>query len=169
MPKGTPARLIVSPGRCWLPDGWRAWGWTVQLYATMSRGSWGMGDLRDLAALRDWSVEAGAGFLLINPLHAVAPTFPQEASPYLPTSRRFRNPIYICVEDVDGYDADVAAVTAGHRAEVTDLDLIDRDRVWQTKRTALRKIFDATVVARSGLRRLARAAEANPSSSSAAG
>src|SRR5262245_31363823 len=25
--------LVVSPGRCWLPEGWRAWGWTVQLYA----------------------------------------------------------------------------------------------------------------------------------------
>jgi 4-alpha-glucanotransferase len=137
-------RLIVSPGRCWLPEDWRAWGWTVQLYATMSRGSWGIGDLRDLGALRDWSRSAGAGFLLVNPMHAVAPTFPQEASPYLPTSRRYRNPIYLSVEDVDGFDPDVAAMTAGHRAEIADLDEIDRDRVWQTKRQALRQIFDAT-------------------------
>src|ERR687898_1866193 len=37
--------LVVSPGRCWLPEGWRAWGWTLQLYATRSRHSWGIGDL----------------------------------------------------------------------------------------------------------------------------
>lgn len=141
---GQTRSLIVSPGRCWLPDGWRAWGWTVQLYATMSRDSWGIGDLHDLGTLRDWSLDAGAGFLLVNPLHAVAPTSPQEASPYLPTSRRFRNPIYLSVEDVAGYDADVAASTSGRRAEIVDLDTIDRDRVWQTKRAALRQIFDRT-------------------------
>ena len=25
-PDGRERRLIVSPGRCWLPEGWRAWG-----------------------------------------------------------------------------------------------------------------------------------------------
>ena len=31
-PDGHRRRLIVSPGRCWLPED-RAWGWAVQLYA----------------------------------------------------------------------------------------------------------------------------------------
>jgi 4-alpha-glucanotransferase len=78
---GRRRRLIVSPGKCWLPDGWRAWGWALQLYATRSRSSWGMGDLGDLRRVREWSESLDAGFLLVNPLHAVAPTFPQEASP----------------------------------------------------------------------------------------
>ena len=99
--EGRRRRLIVSPGRCWLPDD-RAWGWAVQLYATRSRASWGIGDLADLRAVRRMAADQGAGFLLINPLHAVAPTPGQEASPYLPATRRFRNPIYLRVSEVPG-------------------------------------------------------------------
>ena len=101
--EGRRRRLIVSPGRCWLPDD-RAWGWAVQLYATRSRASWGIGDLADLRAVRRMAADQGAGFVLINPLHAVAPTPGQEASPYLPATRRFRNPIYLRVAEVPGAD-----------------------------------------------------------------
>ena len=69
----------------------------MQLYATRSRASWGIGDLADLRAVRRMAADQGAGFVLINPLHAVAPTAGQEASPYLPATRRFRNPIYLRV------------------------------------------------------------------------
>src|SRR5687768_8830989 len=78
--------VVVSPRRCHLPDGWRAWGWAVQLYASRSRGSWGIGDLRDLTTIADWAAtEHGAGFVMVNPLHAAAPGVPQEPSPYSPT------------------------------------------------------------------------------------
>jgi len=123
-------RIIVSPGRCWLPEGWRAWGLTVQVYAARSRRSSGMGDLADLRTIREWSQRRGAGFVLINPLHAVAPTFPQEASPYLPATRRFRNPIYLRVE---GLSQDPVEAEAGRE--------IDRDAVWLAKRTALEAQF----------------------------
>ena len=133
--------LIVSPGRCWLPEGWRAWGWTVQLYAARSTVSWGFGDLGDLRSIREWAQAAGAGFLLVNPLHAVAPTRVQEPSPYLPASRRFRNPLYLRIEDVPGADlVDLDAARAEGRA-LCDLPLIDRDAVWQIKRAALQQIF----------------------------
>lgn len=135
--------LIVSPGRCWLPKGWRAWGWTVQLYAAHSKSSWGIGDLGDLRSLRDWAADSGAGFLLVNPLHAVSPTYPQEPSPYLPATRRFRNPLYLRVEDVQGADAvDLAATGAAGRS-LCELPLIDRDAVWRIKRAVLQQIFTA--------------------------
>ncbi len=119
--------LIVSPGRCYQPDGERrAWGWAVQLYATRSAGSQGIGDLTDLRTIREWAEGLGAGFLMINPLHAVAPTLPQERSPYLPATRRWRNPVYL---RVDG-------LTAGPSDE-----LIDRDAVWRAKRSALAAEF----------------------------
>jgi 4-alpha-glucanotransferase len=127
-----PRRLIVSPGRCWLPDGCRAWGWTVQLYAARSRSGAGIGDLADLAAIREWAEGLGAGFLLVNPLHAVAPTLPQEASPYLPATRRFRNPIYL---RVDGVEVDAQEQDPGA--------LIDRDAVWQAKLAALEQTYAA--------------------------
>ena len=49
---GRTRRLIVSPGRCWLPEGWRAWGWAVQLYAARSRPAGGSATCADLAAIR---------------------------------------------------------------------------------------------------------------------
>ncbi len=141
-------RLIVSPGRCHLPEGWRAWGWAAQLYATRSRDSWGMGDLADLARLGRWSTdELGAGFVLINPIHATAPTLPQQPSPYSPTSRRFRNPIYLHVEDVPGAAAllgaggELDALATAGRALDGD-PRIDRDAVWRLKLAALALIWD---------------------------
>src|SRR4051794_36602071 len=102
--EGRRRRLIVSPGRCWLPDQ-RTWGWAVQLYAVRSRGSRGIGDLADLRAIRTMAQAQGAGFLLITPLHAVAPTPQQEATPYLPAPRRFLNPVYLRVGEVPGAEA----------------------------------------------------------------
>lgn len=135
--------LVVSPGRCWLPHDWRAWGWTVQLYATRSRASWGIGDLADLRAVREWGQRLDAGFLLVNPLHAVAPTMPQEDSPYLPVTRRFRNPLYLRVEDVPGADrVDLSELEEAGR-ELSRRRLIDRNAVWRLKSAALGRILAA--------------------------
>ncbi|NUS58700.1 MAG: 4-alpha-glucanotransferase [Streptomycetaceae bacterium] len=92
----TPARLAPPPGR--------TWGFMVQLYSLLSRRSWGLGDLADLADLAGWSARRhGAGFVLVNPLHAASPVPPVEPSPYLPVSRRFTDPMYIRVEAVPEY------------------------------------------------------------------
>ncbi|MGY1847173.1 MULTISPECIES: 4-alpha-glucanotransferase [unclassified Blastococcus] len=139
-PEGRRRRLIVSPGRCWLPED-RAWGWAVQLYAARGRDSWGIGDLGDLRALRQMADEQGAGFLLINPLHAVAPIAQQEASPYLPATRRFRNPIYLRVDEVPGADAVDLEADAGRA--LSEGPLIDRDAIWARKREVLMRIFFA--------------------------
>jgi 4-alpha-glucanotransferase len=139
-PEGRRRRLIVSPGRCWLPDD-RAWGWAVQLYATRSRASWGIGDLADLRAVRRMAADQGAGFLLINPLHAVAPTAGQEASPYLPATRRFRNPLYLRIAEVPGADAVDLEDDAGRA--LSERPLIDRDAIWARKREVLMRIFFA--------------------------
>lgn len=144
LPDGRERPLVVSPGRCVLPDNWRAWGWAVQLYAARSRRSWGIGDLADLKTLREWSQDIGAGFLLVNPLHAVALTTPIESSPYLPATRRFRNPLYLAVEQVaEATSVDISAARLQGRA-LNDEPLIDRDAVWRVKREALWQIFSAT-------------------------
>jgi 4-alpha-glucanotransferase len=140
-PDGRERRLIVSPGRCWLPEGWRGWGWAVQLYATRGRDSWGIGDLGDLRTVREFAQAQGAGFVLVNPLHAVAPTEGQEDSPYLPATRRFRNPVYLRIADVPG--ADAVDVEADAVRALNDGELIDRDAVWALKRRVLQRVFDA--------------------------
>ena len=135
---GIERRLVVSPGRCWQPER-QAWGWAVQLYAARSTASWGIGDLGDLRTLRTWTERCGGGFVLVNPLHAVAPTTPQEASPYLPATRRFRNPLYLRVEEVPGFAEDDVDVEEVRR--VAAEPLVDRDAVWAIKCAALEAAY----------------------------
>lgn len=79
----------------------RRWGLIAQLYAVRSPRSWGVGDFGDLADLAAVAGRThGADYVLVNPVHAAEPRPPVEASPYLPTSRRFANPLYIRVENI---------------------------------------------------------------------
>lgn len=131
--------------RCPLPP--RTWGWTAQLYGVRSAASWGHGDFADLARLAADSAADGAGFVLVNPLHAVRPGLPQEPSPYFPASRRFLNPLYLAVEELP----EVALLDADTRQEVlalgtearvlNDASLIDRDAIYRAKDRALRLLF----------------------------
>ncbi len=143
------AALIVTPDWLGLPErlgARRAWGLATQLYSVRSHQSWGIGDLTDLADLAVWSASRhGADYVLVNPLHAAAPTVPMEPSPYLPTSRRFVNPLYLRVEAIPEF------AELGKRGRVRQLrsdvqrragrtDAVDRDRAWAAKRAALQLV-----------------------------
>lgn len=142
---GEAVPTVVAPRRCFLPPTLRAWGWAAQLYAARSRTSWGIGDLGDLRSIADWSARHGAGLVLLNPLHATAPTLPQERSPYLPSSRRFRNPLYLRIEEVPGAGA-LGSRLEGMSSAGRDLNrdpLIDRDAIFRLKMEALEAIWKA--------------------------
>ncbi len=142
---GAPTRVIVTPGRCYLPDDLREWVLTVQLPACRSRSSWGMGDAGDLARIGAWARDHGAGMVAINPLHAPLPLPHVEPSPYYPSSRRWRNPLYIRVDDVPGAagDAEVARMAAEAR-RLNRVPLVDRDAAWALKQRALERIWSLT-------------------------
>jgi 4-alpha-glucanotransferase len=144
------AVLAVVPARVPVPPGLgRAWGWMVQLYAVRSAGSWGLGDYADLAELAGWSGrEFGAGVLLVNPLHAVAPAGPVQNSPYYPASRRFSSPLYLRPELLPEYGA-APEIVRGRVDELADgfeaggdaHTRIDRDAAWAAKLAALELLF----------------------------
>jgi len=145
--------LVVTPPWVGIPERLgtsRRWGLATQLYSVRSAGSWGTGDLTDLADLGVWAgVAHGADYVLVNPLHAAEPVAPMEPSPYLPTSRRFANPLYLRPERIPEYvglarreqkAAQKAAQTA--RAKIAGAAArIDRDSAWTAKRTTLREVF----------------------------
>ncbi|WP_329255565.1 4-alpha-glucanotransferase [Actinoallomurus sp. NBC_01490] len=142
------APLLVAPPRA--PDpGTRAWGFMAQLYSARSRGSWGLGDLADLRSLARWSAEdLGAGFVLVNPLHAGEPAAPIRPSPYLPMSRRYTSPLYLRPEDVPEYAAAgpdlrrrVDGLAAPARARDHTAGALDRDAVWAAKGAALELLY----------------------------
>ena len=142
---GRRTRLIISPGRCHLPPDLKAWGFAVQLYSVRSAKSWGMGDLGDLKELGRWSSrDLGAGILMVNPLHAALPVVPQQPSPYYPSSRLYRNPIYLRIEDVPGASAmgSQLARTRAALAERGAPSRIDRDAVFKLKMAALEQLWN---------------------------
>ncbi|MGV0836509.1 4-alpha-glucanotransferase [Mycolicibacterium thermoresistibile] len=142
--------LIVSPGTLRLPqplDTGRAWGLATQLYSVGSERSWGTGDLIDLTDLAVWSgCRHGAGFILVNPLHAAAPVTPMEPSPYLPTSREFVNPLYLRPEAIPEFAyvrgrARIRKSRLAVQARAARAELIDRDAAWRAKRAALQAVY----------------------------
>ena len=144
--------LVVTPSRLTTTAelaGRRVWGLMAQLYSVRSSRSWGIGDLDDLADLAALTgAEYDAGFILINPLHAAEPVPPLEPSPYLPTTRRFFNPLYIRVEDVPEYgylpgEARAAAEESAKTLGAANLSaaLLDRNASYAAKLAALEQIF----------------------------
>lgn len=138
---GSEVTVVVAPRS--LPRPPRSWGWMVQLYALRSNGSWGIGDLADLGEFAGLAGAGGADVVLLNPLHAMTPVRPVEASPYSPSSRRFANPLYLRVEDTEEY----LAAEPGVRLEVdavrpsSDVELINYDAVWESKLAALELLW----------------------------
>jgi 4-alpha-glucanotransferase len=112
---GAPDRclLIISPPQCYEPAsiaaGRRLWGIAVQLYTLRSRENWGIGDFNDLRMLIRWVASHGAGFIGLNPLHALAPADPGRCSPYSASSRHFLNVLYISVPLVPEFQDCAAA------------------------------------------------------------
>ena len=143
----TSCPVVVTPDVLELPEALRrgrSWGYQTQLYSARSSHSWGVGDIADLAELSSYAAAQGAGWVLVNPLAAAQPVPPMEASPYLPTTRRFVNPLYLRVEDV----REVAYLSPADRELVrrlgesvqgadTDPGEIDRDATWAAKSKAL--------------------------------
>lgn len=144
------ASLIVSPATLPVPPrlgAHRSWGLATQLYSVRSERSWGVGDLTDLTDLAVWSATRhSAGFVLVNPLHAAAPAPPMEPSPYLPTSRRFVNPLYLRPEAIPEYSelrhrGRLRRARTEVQARARRTPLIDRDAAWRAKRAALATIY----------------------------
>jgi 4-alpha-glucanotransferase len=140
---GAERLVITGPGRCHLPHGLRGWGWAVQLAATRSRQSWGIGDLADLRRLGDWSVAHGGSFLAVSPLGAPNPGPTPEASPYYPSTRRFGNPLHLRIEQIPGA-TDVDELARAGRA-LGEERLIDRGRVLGLKLAALERTWAAGI------------------------
>lgn len=139
------ARLIVSPGVCYLPQRLQLWGWSAQLYALRSARSWGIGDFTDLRELGQWSArELGAGLIMVNPLQAALPIIPQEPSPYSPSSRRYLNPLYLRIEEIPGADLlapELRRLAAGG-SELNREASIDRDAAFKLKKDALDQLWN---------------------------
>ena len=105
-----------------------------------------MGDLADLRRLAAWSAGLGAGALLVSPLGATNPAPDPEPSPYYPSSRRFRDPLYLAIENVPGYRflaSELAPLARAGRA-LNSSSAIVRSEVRRHKLAALERLWRAS-------------------------
>lgn len=97
--------LIIAPQACYTPpemvEGKKLWGASIQLYCLKSQSNWGIGDFSDLKVLLKKTKDNGGDFIGLNPIHALAPSQPENGSPYSPSSRKWLNLLYADLEAID--------------------------------------------------------------------
>jgi len=102
--------LIITPSACFTPQamqqGKKIWGTSVQLYCIKSENNWGIGDFSDLKKLLEQTAAHGGDFIGLNPIHALSPALPNNASPYSPSSRKWLNILYTDLTSVDEFKSD---------------------------------------------------------------
>lgn len=103
-----PARWTICPSRahfpCELDSGRKIAGVAAALYGVRSRDNWGVGDFSDLRKIIDWACDGlGVDLVGLNPLHALFNRAPYSISPYMPSSRLFRNVVYLDVAGMDHF------------------------------------------------------------------
>lgn len=131
--------VICAPEHLPVPN-W-GWGWQVQLYASRTRDSWGIGDFRDLALICRIARGQGATCVQVSPVHASAPIDEPQDSPYSPASRSFLNLLHVAPGIVPGAErVDLSDLSQAGR-NLNEERLIDRSAVWKLKRTALERIW----------------------------
>jgi 4-alpha-glucanotransferase len=102
-PRFATQRFVMAPRTMFQPEealGSReVFGILANLYSLRGASGFGHGHFGDLAALARFAGGAGAAFVGLNPLHAV-PNRGQAFAPYSPSSRMYRNVLYLDPEAV---------------------------------------------------------------------
>lgn len=114
----------------------RTWGVVAALYGLQSERNNGLGDFEDLAHLGEILGAQGAGFLGINPVHALGWADAATISPYSPTHRGFVNTNHIALDRIP----DVPALGSLQQARN---EFIDYATFGAHHRAALRAAFEA--------------------------
>jgi 4-alpha-glucanotransferase len=145
--------MIVAPERAFGGDFDRGWLLAVQLYSVRSSRNWGIGDFTDLADLVRLAKQLGADGVGLNPLHVLFDDHPADCSPYSPNSRLFLNPLYIDVEAIPEFSADLVSDAAATAARLREGDRVPYADMAALKWLALRAAFNSFVTSASAVRR----------------
>jgi 4-alpha-glucanotransferase len=144
---------IVCPPNAYAPpvfeEGKKLAGIAVALYGIRSETNWGIGDFSDLAKIIDWAAnDLSVDVVGLNPLHALFNRRPYNSSPYLPSSRLFRNFIYLDVPGIQDANSSAAIRSLLNSVEIQqetqklrDEEHVNYEEVSALKLRVLRKIF----------------------------
>lgn len=144
--------LISVPPTCYrspvLEGDGKVWGAAVRLYGVRSARNWGIGDYTDLKGIVEQLGQRGAAIVGVNPLHALFPHDPGQANPYRPSSRLFKNLLYLDVEAIEDFRECDAARSLVRSASfqsrlkaLRDAELVDYAGVAAAKYEVLETLF----------------------------
>lgn len=148
----TSMSLIITPTSCFTPkemrDGKKIWGTSVQLYCIKSENNWGIGDFSDLKLLLKNMAANGGDFIGLNPIHALSPAFPNNTSPYSPSSRKWLNILYSDLTIIEEFKSDSVVQDKVNKQTfkdklnaLRDTDWVDYEGVTHLKLAVLRDLF----------------------------
>src|SRR6185312_7764926 len=100
-------------------------GVLVPLFSIPSRGSWGIGEIPDLARFASWLDSAGCDFVQLLPVNEMADG---QNSPYSAMSAMAIDPLYISLSEVEEF-----AAAGGEQS----LDQADRARLEEARRSRM--------------------------------
>jgi len=148
-----PCIWIVCPAKAYMPPdlqaGRRVAGVGLALYGVRSETNWGVGDFSDLKKIIDWAhEELNVDFIGLNPLHALFNKRPLTSSPYLPSSRLFRNFIYLDVPGMEDFSGSIKALTLAESPQtrrkihaLRDEKQVNYEEISALKLLILREVF----------------------------
>lgn len=146
-------RWSICPAQAYLPpelhDERTIAGVACALYGVRSSTNWGIGDFADLTRIIDWAADdLGVDLVGLNPLHALFNRAPYNISPYMPSSRFFRNPIYLDVPGMAHFQESVPAKILVERPETSALierlrhaETVQYEEVAKLKLQILHEVF----------------------------
>lgn len=152
-PQSAEILLFICPKRAYLPPpleaGRRIAGIGLALYGVRSSKNWGIGDFADLKKVIDWAVDdLKVDFVGLNPLHALFNRRPFNHSPYNPSSRLFRNYIYLDVPSIPDFAASPSAAGlatdpefTGKIIELRNEEHVNYEEVARLKLEVLRELY----------------------------
>jgi glycogen operon protein len=127
-----------------LAQGKRVYGLTSHLYALRHENNDGIGDLETLARFCEASGKLGGSLAGINPLHHMFTDDRSRVSPYQPSDRRFIDPIYIGLHNLQKRFGPSAKQKRYERelSRLREASHVDYGAVWRIKDEILHSRFE---------------------------
>ena len=145
--------VILCPDRAYLPpvlaEGGKRAGLMAAVHGLRSARNWGIGDFSDLKKLAGWAADRlRVDVIGVLPLHALVNREPYNISPYYPTSRFYRNTIYLDVTAIEEYHQSWPARALACSPdfvkmiiELRDSEMVEYEVAAQLKGMVLEEIF----------------------------
>lgn len=145
--------VILCPDRAYLPpvlaEGGKRAGLIAAVHGLRSARNWGIGDFSDLKKLAGWAADRlRVDVIGVLPLHALVNREPYNISPYYPTSRFYRNTIYLDVTAIEEYHQSWPARALACSPdfvkmiiELRDSEMVEYEVAAQLKGMVLEEVF----------------------------